>query len=202
MGTRSTIAIQKLDGSVEQIYCHWDGYLEHNGTILKTEYKTPELVKQLIRLGDLSSLGPRIGSINEMHSFDNPEEGVCVYYGRDRGEPNTSFRRFDDMTWFRLEGQWEEYNYLYVESEQHWYLLSKRKGFFDLREFLQDLDETEDTTEQKPENLMVMTRVQNLADFIELYKDKVEGYRSMGANSEAAVLNEVITDLEKLLGFA
>jgi hypothetical protein len=185
MGTRSTIAIQKLDGSVEQIYCHWDGYLDHNGTILKTEYKTPELVKQLIRLGDLSSLGSRIDSINDTHSFDSPEEGVCVYYGR--------VRRFDDMTWFRLNGQWEEYNYLYVESEQHWYLLSKRKGFFDLREFLQDLDETEDTTEQKPENLM---------DFIEFYKDKVEGYRSMGANSEAAVLNEVITDLEKLLGFA
>lgn len=193
MGTRSTIAIQKLDGSVEQIYCHWDGYLDHNGTILKTNYKTPELVKQLIRLGDLSSLGGSIDTENPNHSFDTPEEGVCVYYGRDRGEPNTSFRKFDDMTWFRLEGQWEEYNYLYVESEQHWYLLSQRKGFLDLREFLQDLDETEDTTEQKPENLM---------DFIEFYKNKVEGYRSMGANSEAAVLNEVITDLEKLLGFA
>ena len=193
MATRGTISILKIDGSVEQIYTHWDSYLDHNGTILKTEYKTPELVKQLIRLGDLSSLGTRIDSINDTHSFDNPEEGVCVYYGRDRGEPNTSFRKFDDMIWFRLNGQWEEYNYLYVESEQHWYILSQRKGFLDLREFLQDLDETEDTTEQKPENLM---------DFIEFYKDKVEGYRSMGANSEAAVLNEVITDLEKILGFA
>ena len=193
MGTRSTIAIQKLDGSVEQIYCHWDGYLDHNGAILKTEYKTPELVKQLIRLGDLSSLGTRIDSINDTHSFDTPEEGVCVYYGRDRGEPNTSFRKFDDMTWFRLNGQWEEYNYLYVESEQHWYIVAKYIGKFELCEFLRELDETEDTTEQKPENLM---------DFIEFYKDKVEGYRSMGANSEAAVLNEVITDLEKILGFA
>ena len=193
MGTRSTIAIQKLDGSVEQIYCHWDGYLDHNGTILKTEYKTPELVKQLIRFGDLSSLGTRIEPINEMHSFDTPEEGVCVYYGRDRGEPNTSFRRFDDMTWFRLNGQREEYNYLYVESEQHWYIVAKYMGTFELCEFLQELDETEDTTEQKPMNLM---------EFIEFYKDRIEGYSSMGANSEAAVLNEVITELEKLLGFA
>ena len=194
MGTRSTIAIQKLDGSVEQIYCHWDGYLDHNGAILKSNYKTPELVKQLIRLGDLSSLGGSIDTENPDHSFDTPEEGVCVYYGRDRGEPNTSFRRFDDMTWFRLQGQWEEYNYLYVESEQHWYLLAKFVGRdLELLEFLRELDETEDTTDQKPENLM---------EFIEFYKDRVEGYRSMGANSEAAVLNEVITDLEKLLGFA
>ena len=49
MGTRSTIAIQKLDGSVEQIYCHWDGYLDHNGTILKTEYRMEHvLMSQLI----------------------------------------------------------------------------------------------------------------------------------------------------------
>jgi hypothetical protein len=193
MGTRSTIAIQKLDGSVEQIYCHWDGYLDHNGTILKTNYKTPELVKQLIRLGDLSSLGIRCEPTKGTeHTFAFPEKDTCLYYGRDRGEPDTSFRKFEDMIWFRLNGQWEEYNYLYVESEQHWYILSQRKGFLDLREFLQDLDETEDTTEQKPENLM---------DFIEFYKNKVEGYRSMGANSEAAVLNEVITDLEKILGF-
>ena len=194
MSTNSTIAIQKLDGSVEQIYCHWDGYLEHNGTILKTEYKTPELVKQLISCGNLSSLGSRIEPLDNTHSFDTPEEGVCVFYGRDRGERNQQFRSFADMTEFFSTGQWEEYNYLYVESEQHWYILSERTGFFDLDEleFLQDLDEPEVTTEQKPTNL---------ADFIEFYKQRAEGYRAIGATSEAAVLNEVVTDLEQLLGF-
>jgi hypothetical protein len=191
MSTNSTIAIQKLDGSIEQIYCHWDGYLEHNGTILKTHYKTPAEVKRLISYGDLSSLGTRVEPINDYHSFSTPETDTCVYYGRDRGEPDTFPRKFEDMTWFRLNGQREEYNYLYVESEQHWYLVAKFVGRdLELLEFLKGLDEVK--TKQKPENLM---------DFIEFYKDKVEGYRSMGANSEAAVLNEVITDLEKILGF-
>lgn len=193
MGTRSTIAIQKTDGSVEQIYCHWDGYIEHNGAILKTYYKTPELVKQLISYGDLSVLGTRCEPTKDSHSFDTPEQDTCVYYGRDRGEPNTSFRKFEDMTWFRLNGQWEEYDYLYVESEQHWYLLSKRIGSLDLREFLQDLDETADTSTVKPTNLM---------DFIEFYKQRAENYRELGANTEADLVQGIIDDLEKILGFA
>ena len=31
MATRSTIAMEQPDGRVMQIYCHWDGYLGHNG---------------------------------------------------------------------------------------------------------------------------------------------------------------------------
>ena len=34
MGTRSTIALEYADGTVEQVYCHWDGYVSHNGLIL------------------------------------------------------------------------------------------------------------------------------------------------------------------------
>ena len=31
MATRSTISIQKNDGTIRSVYCHWDGYCEHNG---------------------------------------------------------------------------------------------------------------------------------------------------------------------------
>jgi hypothetical protein len=40
MGTRSTIAIQNADNTVTGIYCHWDGYVEHNGKILNENYTT------------------------------------------------------------------------------------------------------------------------------------------------------------------
>ena len=30
MGTRSSIAIKTEDG-IKAIYCHWDGYVDHNG---------------------------------------------------------------------------------------------------------------------------------------------------------------------------
>jgi hypothetical protein len=41
MGTRSTIALEFADGTVEQVYCHWDGYLSNNGKILQAHYMDP-----------------------------------------------------------------------------------------------------------------------------------------------------------------
>jgi hypothetical protein len=201
MGTRSTIAIQKTDGSVEQIYCHWDGYIEHNGAILKTYYKTPAEVKRLISYGDLSSLGMRVEPINDYHSFDTPEKDTCVYYGRDRGEPNTSFRKFEDMIWFRLNGQWEEFDYLYVEATQQWHLVWINNGCLYLREFLQDLDQTEDTAEDVSE-----AKPTNLMDFIDFYKNRAEALRELGrfdhdALVEAKIIEGMVADLEKILGF-
>ena len=38
MATRSRIAIEKQDGTVDSIYCHWDVYLSHNGKILFNHY--------------------------------------------------------------------------------------------------------------------------------------------------------------------
>ena len=38
MGTRSKIGILRRDGTVDHIYCHWDGYPEHNGVILFNDY--------------------------------------------------------------------------------------------------------------------------------------------------------------------
>jgi len=60
MGTRSTIAIRNTDGTFEAIYCHWDGYLSHNGRILEENYTTEEKVRELIALGDISSQGKKL----------------------------------------------------------------------------------------------------------------------------------------------
>lgn len=56
MGTRSNIGIVNENGSIETIYCHWDGYPEWVGVILAMNYKDAETVKELISFGDRSSL--------------------------------------------------------------------------------------------------------------------------------------------------
>ena len=56
MGTRSTIALEFADGTVEQVYCHWDGYLDGNGAMLLQHYMDPFKVKKLLALGGFSSL--------------------------------------------------------------------------------------------------------------------------------------------------
>jgi hypothetical protein len=136
MSTNSTIAVQHLDGTVHQIYCHWDGYLDYNGSMLKQFYNTPELAKELVSVGDLSSLNQRINPI-DIHSFDYPEGGVCVYYGRDRGESNTETNVYESFDHYRLRYDRQEYNYLYVEADEQWYVVYKDGS---LNEFLTELD--------------------------------------------------------------
>ena len=61
MATRSTIALEFADGTVQQVYCHWDGYLDNNGKILFENYTDAFKLRELIDLGDLSSLGSEVG---------------------------------------------------------------------------------------------------------------------------------------------
>ena len=120
MGTRSAIAMKTEDG-IRSIYCHWDGYVDHNGRILKEFYSTDDKVKALLDLGDLSSLRQEIG---EAHDFDRhyaePNlEGMfdnwCLAYGRDRGETDVEAKSFNDVkTWVEsMANSWCEYFYLW-----------------------------------------------------------------------------------------
>jgi hypothetical protein len=77
MATRSTIAVVHEDGTVSQIYCHYDGYLQHNGQMLLEYYNNTLAVEFLVSKGDLSVLAPRVSTTGS-HSFDTPENGVCT----------------------------------------------------------------------------------------------------------------------------
>jgi hypothetical protein len=74
MGTRSTIALEFADGTVEQVYCHWDGYLENNGQILATHYTDPFKVKELVALGGFSSLSETVEATAETAYTKRGEE--------------------------------------------------------------------------------------------------------------------------------
>ena len=152
MGTRSTIALEYADGTVDMVYCHWDGYIEHNGRILFEHYKDPFKVQQLMDMGDLSSLGPVIGEQRPFcpaYSEKDPVKraeldaaydaannaGWCTFYGRDRGEQNISARRFPNFEMYRLSHQYEEYDYI-LRTDGNWYVSTgdKRYSKMDLAE--------------------------------------------------------------------
>lgn len=132
MATRSTIALEYADGTVDQIYCHWDGYLSNNGKILAENYKDPFKLQRLMDLGDVSSLGPDIG---DKHDFEIPfkygtpeyvaesdrRREITTFYGRDRGETGVSARRFKDFADYRSNAQSEEYNYI-LRKDGNWYV--------------------------------------------------------------------------------
>lgn len=77
MATRSNIGLEKEDGSVEFIYCHWDGYLEHNGAILQQYYNDREKVEKLLSCGDISALYPDVEKSLET-AYDKNDAGTVL----------------------------------------------------------------------------------------------------------------------------
>ena len=111
MGTRSTIALEFADGTVEQVYCHWDGYLEHNGKILTEHYLDPFKLKELVALGAFSSL------------CESVEETKGGAYHDWRGEELVINRYKNADEYFDCSQQ-EEYDYILrnVNGIAVWYV--------------------------------------------------------------------------------
>ena len=119
MATRSTIALEYADGTVDQIYCHWDGYIEHNGQILERDYKDPFKVQKLMDLGDLSALGSEIGEKQDFDDHTTQDDDWCLFYARDRGEWNVDARRFSNYEDYLENRQREEFDYI-LQTDGVW----------------------------------------------------------------------------------
>ena len=91
MGTRSAIGYLQPSGSVRAVYCHWDGYPDHQLPILKAKYNTLAKVKALIKPGSMSCL-------ESDHTWDYEYCDSQTLYNSDRGhgdKPKTSSKAFD-----------------------------------------------------------------------------------------------------------
>ena len=152
MGTRSTIALEFADGTVEQVYCHWDGYLAYNGMILQEHYSNPFVLRDLIDLGDISSLKPTIGTKHAFSQFEVPMDGeaydklygnMTTFYGRDRGETGVTAKSFKDYADYIENHQYEEYEYILrqVEGKAVWFVKCHSADYVTLAEaFVAELE--------------------------------------------------------------
>ena len=134
MATRSRIGVMLDDGSIKQVYCHFDGYVEGVGLTLIENYDTEDKVKELINLGDMSSLGHKI-STDEPHSFDNPAQGVTVFYGRDRGESGTQPYILSMDEWLGEFSTCEDYLYLFTGGQWWVYDRYEKDGWQNVKSF-------------------------------------------------------------------
>lgn len=127
MGTRSRIGIEMPDHTVVSVYCHWDGYVEHNGRILTERYQERDDVQELIDGGSMSSLrtrgtwdnGPALKDengefIHDSQGFmmmENDRDPQPLYHSERGEEVNVEHTTFDAFVSGNLGG--EEYAYLY-----------------------------------------------------------------------------------------
>lgn len=149
MGTRSTIALEYADGTVEQVYCHWDGYLEHNGKILRDYYSNPFILRDLIDMGDISSLGKCVGTKHPFspHEGDTQKAlydaamaaGATTFYGRDRGETCPA-KKFKDYADYVENHQYEEYEYILrnIDGKAVWFVSDHDGAYVTLESAIAD----------------------------------------------------------------
>ena len=109
MATRSRIAIENQDGTVDSIYCHFDGYLEGVGKTLFNHYDQEKLEK-LLELGDISSLGES--------TIDT------VAYCRDRGE-DLKFQSFKNIEELFEDGFGSGVEYVYCLTKHGIWLVGR-----------------------------------------------------------------------------
>jgi hypothetical protein len=120
------IAIQNpYSKDIRAVYCHWDGYLEHNGAILAKHYAASPKVNNLIALGDISSLRPEIGEKHAFSRLETPMDdeaydklygNMTTFYTRDRGE-DTPFKVFPTLAKAEEHYGWSEYFYCFKYSK-------------------------------------------------------------------------------------
>jgi len=110
MSTRSTIALEFADGSVSQVYCHFDGYLDNNGQLLSQNYMDPFVVRELIDLGDFSSL---------RESVEETRSSAYTQRGEDK-----EVRRYMNADEYFDCCQQEEYDYILrnFEGKATWFV--------------------------------------------------------------------------------
>ena len=106
MATRSTIALEFADGTVGQVYCHFDGYLSNNGRILEQHYSDPFKLRDIMDRGSMSQLGDTVAD--------------CEFY-RDDGDSTAWFSNFQE---YLQQAEIEEYNYILrqVNGQPVWFV--------------------------------------------------------------------------------
>jgi len=129
MGTRSRIGVMHGD-KCKSVYCHWDGYLEHNGRILQEHYDSAK-ANHLVSLGDLSALRPEIGDQHPFSQFEVDDmdrddfirttENMCTFYGRDRGETGAEFKVALTFEQFLEQCENCGAEYYYIMKDGVWY---------------------------------------------------------------------------------
>lgn len=134
MSTNAFIGIRE-NKSITYIYNHSDGYLEYLGRMLLEHYNSEEKAKALVELGDVSilkeKLAPAEGTVHNF-DYDKRQEGVSVFYGRDRGEEWEYIKPVTIQN--TVFDEYSYYNYLYDVEEGHWLVSKNGKDFTSLKE--------------------------------------------------------------------
>jgi hypothetical protein len=132
MATRSHIGIRNDDNTVSYVYCHWDGYPEHNGKILLNHYNNKEIINTLLNNGNMSILGEQIDpSPDSPHTFSGKrQDNVCIFYFRERNEMGNEKKIVSGDIEYKMSRNDCDYQYLFDNGQ--WKYRNGHSEWFEL----------------------------------------------------------------------
>lgn len=110
MATTSTIAVQHADGSVSQIYCHFDGYLSGVGKELLAHYNTLEQAEALVAMGGASCIRETLETSDFYHR---------------NGQEDLTVEKYSSWADYFLNAQPEGYDYVFT-PDAGWLVMTYR----------------------------------------------------------------------------
>ena len=129
MATRSTIAKLGKDGIIKAVYCHSDGYLEHNGKVLNEYYKDESKVDELLAHGDVSIIDENIGVKIDFNDYKTRYANKqCKFYMRDRGEKYKHAEQLKDETELIEFSNNCDVDFIYMFAYGYWYVYDIHNG--------------------------------------------------------------------------
>ena len=126
MSTRCRIGIVNPDGTVEHIHCQIGGNPQDAGSTLLAHYRDETRLRELIALGNLTSLGPTLEPPEDPASGEHPFTWArCRDAGWDWVQcQHVTDRDIESMQRF-LASPWNEY--LYVWDQGNWLTASQEE---------------------------------------------------------------------------
>ena len=123
MSTRSHIGVEHADHSVNFVYCHFDGYLSHNGVLLALFYNDYRLVDRLVSR-KMRSLGCYLEGTPDAERLALSDSRLARfplwtdYYPVGTGSDGVSLANANDVDVMPSQ----EYDYVYSHNLRMWFV--------------------------------------------------------------------------------
>lgn len=115
MATRSLIGLENQDGSINYVYCHYDGYPEYQLKMLSEHYQDRAKVAELISNGDMSQLKEEIGLISFYKDSHKEVVDIEVCFSPEAYRDKMGKYGCEYCYFLSKEGEWK-----YFEKVGYW----------------------------------------------------------------------------------
>lgn len=129
MSTRSAICLKLNDTRCLATYCHFEGYVDHQGPLLLAHYNTKERLMALLELGSLAFLAPEIGEKHQYRNADRNHPDWCCFFNRDRGDKDDAWPATLGIADI-FKDHWFDFAYLFDLASNAWSVASRKNKTF------------------------------------------------------------------------